>query len=309
MPSNVRDILNANHNDIAFIVGNGINRYRLRDNVTSWNDLLLKLWKKHVDPRQSSIPSGISLTEFYDLLEIHNYEDSRKSGLQKEFCDLMSEWIYKEHHIKFIEYARRMNAPVLTTNFEDILQKAGGLSLYRTNNDGFTDYYPWETYYGMSQLNYPTDGFGVWHINGMQKYHRSIRLGLSHYMGSVERARVLIHKGNEDRLFTGKDVHNWKGVKSWLHIIFNKSLFIFGLELAENEIFLRWLLIERAKYFRKFRERQKSGWYIAKSGNISLGKKLYLEKVGFSCVELNDFSDIYGNIWRLGSVDNARALM
>jgi|GEM_PF-1826058 hypothetical protein len=30
-----------------------------------------------------------------------------------------------------------------------------------------------------------TDGFGLWFINGFIKYPHSIKLGLSHYMGSV----------------------------------------------------------------------------------------------------------------------------
>jgi len=298
MINNVRQVLDTHRHEIAFIVGNGINRYRSRNNGNSWDELLLTLWKNRVDASQDTIPNGISLTEFYDILEIHNSDDSRRGDLQKEFCDLMSGWSHERHHELFIDFAKRINTPVLTTNFEDILQKAGELSQFRTNTDGFTDYYPWETYFGKAQLNYPTDGFGVWHINGMQKYHRSIRLGLSHYMGSVERARALIHKGNENRLFTGKDVHNWKGVKSWLHIIFNKSLFIFGLGLGENEVFMRWLLIERAKYYQKFPERRRSGWYLTSAGDNNAGKKLYLEKIGFQYVELQDYSDIYETIWR-----------
>ena len=39
-------------------------------------------------------------------------------------------------------------------------------------------------------------------------------------------------------------------------------MFIFGLSLAENEVFLRWLLIQRAKYYRKFPERGHSAWYL-----------------------------------------------
>jgi hypothetical protein len=132
----------------------------------------------------------------------------------------------------------------------------------------------------------------------MQKYHRSIRLGLSHYMGSVERARALIHKANENRLITGKNINDWKGVKSWLHIFFNKSIFVFGLGLAENEVFMRWLLIERAKYYRKFPDRRRTGWYITKSGDTNPGKKLFLEKVGFEYIEIQNYSDIYETIWR-----------
>lgn len=86
-------------------------------------------------------------------------------------------------------------------------------------------------------------------------------------MKSVERARNLIHKGNEERLFLGKNVSIGKDIKTWLHIVFNKPLFVFGLGLEENETFLRWILIQRIKYFKRFPDRKFKGWYINKRSN------------------------------------------
>jgi hypothetical protein len=118
-------------------------------------------------------------------------------------------------------------------------------------------------------------------------------------MGSVEKARNLLHKGNEERLFSGKNINNWKGSKTWLHIVFNKSLFIFGLELEENETFLRWLLIQRIKYFNRFQGKMHQGWYICKrdKNESKLGKKFFLERVGFKIIEVDDYKDIYENLW------------
>lgn len=185
----------------------------------------------------------------------------------------------------------------LTTNFEETLAKTGNYNLHRIKDNGFTDFYPWTSYHGDKQLEFPTDGFGIWYINGMINYHRSIRLGLSHYMGSVARTRGLLHKGNEESLFFGKNINHWQGSKSWLHIVFNKSLFIFGIGLEENEIFLRWLLIERTKYFRKFPDRKQKGWYLTTkcTNDIDLGKKFFLEKVGIEALEVDCFDDIYEN--------------
>jgi len=292
-----KQIIEQHIENIAFVVGNGINRYGLQEGNSSWDQLLLELWGKVVGEYKNNVPMGISLTEFYDILELNNTNNRSTINLQKEFCNLMKDWNFQQHHVNFIQFAIRSQMPVLTTNFENIFQKAGNLELYRTSRKGFTDFYPWESYYGLSQLEYPTDGVGVWHINGMQKYFRSIRLGLTHYMGSVERARSMIHKGNEEKLFTGKNVHSWKGAKTWLHIVFNRSLFIFGLGLDENEVFLRWLLIERAKYFMKFPKRKMQGWYIAKNGSTSRGKKLFLEQVGIEVIELHDYADIYEHLW------------
>lgn len=230
----IKRIIEKNRDDIAFVVGNGINRYPNNPNSLSWNDLLIQLWSKVSLQTLTSIPNGISFTEFYDILELQN---TRGINLQEEVADLMKNWEPINHHKIFTQKIKELNAPILTTNFEETFAKTFEYSLFRTEQDGFTDFYPWTTYHGENQLKLPTDGFGIWYINGMIKYHRSIRLGLSHYMGSVERARSLLRKGNEEGLFSGKNANNWKGRKTWLHIILNKSLFVFGLGLEENETF------------------------------------------------------------------------
>ena len=63
---------------------------------------------------------------------------------------------------------------------------------------------------------------------------------------------------------------------------------------------MRWLLIERAKYFHHFYDKTQKGWYIIKKGenNISDGKKFFLESVGFEIIELDDYESIYEKIWK-----------
>lgn len=293
------EILSKNIDDICFIVGNGINRFSQKN--SSWERLLYDLWKNvMVNSIEILNKKGISFTEIYDIIELNNKNNKTPLKLQKEFCILMDKWEPNQQHRDFIHFAKTKNTPVLTTNFDELLKKADNLSFYRISKKGFTDYYPWDCYYGKDELKSPIEGFGVWHINGMQKYFRSIRLGLTHYMGSVERARNMIHKGKEDRLFTGKNNCNWKGSKTWLHIIFNKSIFIFGLGLNRDEIFLRWLLLERAIYFKKFPERKKLGWYLHRKedGDIDKGKKIFLQEIGIKVIELPE-KDIYINLWKL----------
>lgn len=294
--SEIKQIISKNQDDLAFVIGNGINRYPNNPNALSWDDLLIQLWDKVSFQTLTRRPNGISLTEFYDILELEN---TNAINLQKEVTKLMSNWTPLSHHSLIIDKIRSLNTPVLTTNFEETFARTFKYEQLRTEDEGFTDFYPWTTYHGEKQLDSPTEGFGIWYVNGMINYHRSIRLGLSHYMGSVERARNMIHKGNENSLFTGKDTNHWNGFKTWLHIIFNKSLFVFGLGLEENETFLRWLLIERIKYFKKFPDRKQKGWYIQKRTNngTEAGKKFFLERVGFEVIEVDDYSDIYENIW------------
>lgn len=291
----IKQIISRNKNDIAFVIGNGINRFPNNPKALSWDDLLMNLWNRVAEKPIKKKPIGVSITEFYDILELEN---KGKLNLQKEVVALMADWNPLSHHKQIVEYIHTLNAPLLTTNFEETLAKTSGYNLFRLEDTSFTDFYPWASYYGSEQLNSPTDGFGIWHINGMLRYHRSIRLGLSQYMGSVERTRNLLYKGNKS-LFFGANPAEWNGKKTWMDIIFNKSLFIFGIGLEENEVFLRWLLIQRVKYYRKYPDRIKTAWYITtKSNNESdEGRNFFLQKVGIEVLTVDRFEDIYHSIW------------
>lgn len=289
----MKSLLRRHRADIALVIGNGINRYGAATRTNSWNDLLVELAKTYLPERLRQVPKGVSLTEFYDILELKTPNRKIAPSLQQQFCSLMASWQYYEHHSHIVEWAQQASAPILTTNFEDTFARAGHCTLHRTKKGGFTDFYPWETYYGTARLSNPIDGFGIWHVNGMQYYQRSIRLGLSHYIGSVERARSWLHKGNERRLFSGKNTDNWKGSSSWLHVMFNKPLLIFGLGLDETEVFFRWLLIERARYFRKFPDRAKSAWFVYAGDQNNDGKQFFLGGVGITCVHVSSYDEIY----------------
>lgn len=164
--------------------------------------------------------------------------------------------------------------------------------LLHITSKSFTDFYPWKTYYGFEQHEFPTDGFGIWHIHGSIKYIRSIRLGLTDYMGSVERSRKLIHNG-DDRLFKGKRQPRWQGHQTWLHIWFNMPLIIIGLGYKPDEVFLRWLLIERKRYFNIYNDPM-NVWYISK-GTPEASIANLLQNLGVEIVEVSEYADIYGN--------------
>ena len=194
-----------------------------------------------------------------------------------------------------ISYIKGLNVPILTTNFDTYISDSVGAKRFIYDLGGhnykFTDFYPWNVYYSIDKLNGNIlDNFGIWHINGMTDYPRSIRLGLSDYMGCVERARGMIQGHNLNEYFTGKQQSYWKGYNTWLHIIFNRNLFIFGLALDQNEVFLRWLLIQRSKYSRLYNQ-DLHGWYVGK--DIAEGKKYFLEFLGFKVIELSEFDELY----------------
>lgn len=147
-------------------------------------------------------------------------------------------------------------------------------------------------------LQNPCSGFGIWHINGMQRYRRSIRPGLTHYRGSVDKARAWIHKGGAGRLCSSAGPQLRGEATTWLHILFHKPLPIFGLALEESEVFLRWLSIEHARYFRKVPDRRKRAWYVHNLKERGSGKLYFLNAIGIEPIEVPDFDAIYGaKIW------------
>jgi hypothetical protein len=233
----MKKLLQKNQSDIALVIGNGINRYGSASSTNSWHDLLVQLAVAHLSAKHDSVPVGIALTEYYDVLDLTKTDPGK--SLQKQFCELMTNWQYDEHHERIVKWAQKADVPILTTNFDQVLSDAGKCTLRRTKKGNFTDYYPWESYYGSKEISDPSREFGIWHVNGMQHYHRSIRLGLTHYMGSVTRAHKWLRKKNKRNLFSGKDVRERDDAVSWLQIVFNKPLMIFGLGLEENEVFCK----------------------------------------------------------------------
>lgn len=288
----IADIINKHQADIAFIVGNGVNRYENKQALVSWDTLIKHLWKKFSSNQTENIPEKIQLTELYDILEIIKVNNL---NIQNEVVQILNKWDPFDQHVNIVNKAMKINAPILTTNFDESLAKSFNSKIFQVGAESLSPKYPWTTYHGNMQLNLPTDGFGIWYINGMLKYQSSIRLGLTHYMGCVQKARRMIYRKNSG-LFSEKEISNWQGNSTWLNVIFHKSLFIFGVELEESEVFLRWLLIERKRYFNKFQNREQKGWYVC-CEIMDAKKRFFLENVGISVIDVKNYSDIY-NIFK-----------
>jgi hypothetical protein len=218
----------------------------------------------------------------------------------------MKGWKYNEKHIYVTKWALQKNIPILTTNFETtfhqaLTQIAFDVIEHKYESESgfkFTETFPWNLCYKIdNEFKLLNKSFAIWHINGVNSYSKSIRLGLSHYMQSVYKARKLIHGDDNADLFNQKNVDNWVGSNTWLNIIFNNDLIIFGLGLDQSEVFLRWLLMQRAAYYIKFPYRKKEGFYIQKKSNETneknIGKEVFLNAIGFKIIEENDYSDIY----------------
>ena len=138
---NLKKLLNTQSQQLALVIGNGINRYNSTAGLNSWDAMLLELWERHTQEDAQIIPLGISLTEFYDALDLSS--QLKEKNLQKEFCDFLTGWEAKEHHQRIVNWAANNNSPILTTNFDETLSNCLALDLHHADGQRFTDFYPW----------------------------------------------------------------------------------------------------------------------------------------------------------------------
>lgn len=272
------------HQRVAFLIGNGPNL--AASIMPSWKDLLASASDRPI----AFDVDGLTNTEVYDLVELHSENGNAVKERVKAKLELLPTYNLDIHR-RLMEFARAHNSPVLTTNFDESFEKSIAAQVFHIDSKGFTRFYPWKTYYGHEQLISPIDGFGIWKIHGDVHYKDSIRLGLTDYMGSAERARRLIHNG-PDRLFQGKRQQFWKGHQTWLHIWFNLPIVIFGLGYGVDEVFLRWLLIERRRYLNIYHDPMEV-YYLSKHTPAPAINNL-MQNLGVEVRLFTDYSELYG---------------
>jgi hypothetical protein len=279
----IREIRN-NYKQATFLIGNGANLYA--GIMPSWKELL----KAAADRQLEFDVNGLTNTEVYDLVVLNSNNGSK---VKQRVCEkLQLEESYNlSVHKRIIEFARETDTPVLTTNFDEAFEKSVQAKLYHIDSGGFTRFYPWKSYYGFQQHKLPTDGFGIWKIHGDVKYADSIRLGLTDYMGSAQRARKLLLNG-PGRLFNENTLDYWQGYQTWLHIWFNLPTIIFGFGFGSDEVFLRWLLIERKRYM-NFIDKPMDVWYISPGEPLPTVHNL-LHNLGVEFKIVSGYSEIYG---------------
>ena len=183
----------------ALLIGNGINRFK-GSHSSSWADLLAELAKPYgLDPPEEGI-DDMSFTEFFDILDLAG-SDKDARVLQRLVCDQLRKWAPSDHHGTIINWAKRHDVPVVTVNFDETLSRSVNASFHRgSGRKGFSHWYPWKSYFSDREINEPRKNFAIWHAHGIMRYPRSIRLGLTHYMGSVQRARALVYRGEHRKV-------------------------------------------------------------------------------------------------------------
>lgn len=250
-----------------------------------------------------------SMKKLDEILSSNYLSVLLSNELKESVCNEIRDWKLNDDLSVMLRSVYEMNAPILTTNFDLSISKKMNewfpcLMQYQTMKSSMrSEVFRWSDYYGRKGLEDPCSGFGIWHIHGYSSFPQSLCLGLSDYIRCTKEAWQKIHKNDffETDAFVGKNTVKWVGYRTWLHIIFNKSLFIIGLKLSENETFLRWLLMQRAKYYTLFNSRSHKGWYVytqkeEKDADF-FGKKVFLEKVGITMLKVDDYDQIYKDLW------------
>lgn len=267
----------------AFLIGNGPN---LAARIfPSWKDLLT-----NAADRPLSLPiDGLTNTEVYDLVELNSSDFTQVKKRVVAQLSLLPSYNLDVHR-KLMTFAKDTASPVLTTNFDAAFESAIGAKPFHLDSKSFTRFYPWKSYYGFEAITNPTDGFGIWKVHGDVRYKDSIRLGLSDYMGSVQKARQIIHQGSGS-LFRGKDIADWGGRETWLYIWFNMPIIIFGFGFGIDEVFLRWLLIERKRYFNQ-KGKPMDLYYVCKDMPSPSALNL-LVHLGVQVVTVGSYAEMY----------------
>lgn len=289
---------------LAFVLGNGINRYAFEKAIT-WDELLQDLWEG--EPALQDFPQnykGLSLTEIFDIMCLKKRNGNWDENIKQSRIDICKKFKEAPFNNQLNKQLATLCVPILTTNYDGCLD-----ANLKKHVAKISSTYPFDLYFSdkeITQDNYGQE-FSVWHIHGRYNLQNSIRLGTADYMGLLTYTRNYLQKGAN--LFNVKKVDDPWGVKkygeepkeekyhfSWLEIFYNCSLCINGLGLAQDETYLRWLLISRKKYLDRIGSNE-TGWYICASKDLDEGKKFFLKNVGINIIVIDDLALRYKDLF------------
>jgi hypothetical protein len=330
-------VLSKNRLEVALLVGNGINRAARDSEGISWKELLQTLIKEASrfaeKPKQAEgrllrlleedklKRTPASNPEVFDLIEATcNLDPGATQGriekikLQSRISELLRMMRPGKPHRLVVSWAETHSVPVLTTNYDHCLQDAlGNLSCTQRRLKPVrrvSDYYPWDRYYAPQSLSDPLDSFAIWHIHGDRVMRQSIRAGLDQYMGMVERLRSLKHKVAREILSAPNEDHTKDPAyleAPWLRVFMGRKLWIQGLALHADEVSLRWLLIQRFRYWKRYKpeHRHCSGWYVHGPtnvcGSLDDDRRAFFESVGLEIIEIKRPENIYEALFNRAS--------
>ena len=286
----------------TFLWGNGINYYinhscldqlPAESRIPAWKDLIKEVAARtgiKIDPDDDE---SLSYPERFTLISGHGAND-----IHKETATYLAERGSKINEIARVVAARmaEWHCPIITTNYDLVLENTLGLKSYR-NGDGKSDKYPFNYYATFEEEAAkgidPQRSFAIWHCNGVISKPVSMKLDLSDYCLYTARLKEFLPLSSE----------KYKTVKqfedSWLSPFYHNTLVIIGLGLPASEVYLRWILLERANTKRKDDSRVGEGYYVyaEEDSSITEGFKEYLKYVDIKPIGYSTWREMYSDIF------------
>ncbi|MDE0524477.1 MAG: hypothetical protein OXH79_21235 [Boseongicola sp.] len=106
----------------------------------------------------------------------------------------------------------------------------------------------------------------------------SIRIGLTQYIGSVERARRLVYTTEDSLSSLAKGgIERWRGQRTWLDVLFFCPLLIFDFSCKRDENFMRWLCVECARLHKMRQEFEARTCFLDTSANEGPNSRAFFE--------------------------------
>jgi len=309
-------VLTQEHADLTLLIGNGINLAQGGSGGISWQALIQQLIKAAFPPKTKAyqrlahlLPGSdgqkpASYPEIFDIIAAAMGNSAAPGfNLQKHIAELLKNMKPGPPHQALLGWAQHHQVPVLTTNYDHCLQDALAANPMKRHRFGagraLSDFYPWDRYYAPEPLDDPLSTFALWHLHGDRELKRSLRVGLDQYMGMVQRLRALTQQ-------IAKQIYNEASQQPlsfdkapWLPIFMSRKLWIQGLGLGVDEVSIRWLLIQRYRFWRALHDRNEnaSGWYVhgptEKIGNLDDQRRIFFENVGLQVLEISKAEEAY----------------
>ncbi len=187
-------ILRRRPDEIALLLGKGINRASKKSGGIGWNELMETLIKEAAvfarNPRLARRQllrllkenerqhSPASFPEVFDLIEatcgllsgVSPGED-RRFPIQLKISELLQKMKPGTPHRSVVEWASRKGVPILTTNYDHCLQDAVGsigCERHRFGQESLDLHSIMGPYYAPTVISDPLNSFAIWHIHGDQ---------------------------------------------------------------------------------------------------------------------------------------------
>ena len=304
----------------AFVLGNGINYY-LRNSVVSWKELLDNFIRVNKDSLEelsfASQSKDVTNTEIVNLIEVFADKElgagNPAAAMRKKLMAFLKERLsFKAPGECALLDAAWGKHHILTTNFDESIEKYISRSIKRRlkgceakarnkeenvhSNNGD---YPWNRFWGLKDCpkeRSPLDHHNtIWHIHGKldNKTSCSVLFSLTRYVNAIKRVE----------LWKMASPEKWPGRNTWVNIFYNEPLIIAGLGLENQEVFLRTLLIERNRHWKKqkkdgkIKKEPKSFYLVRKTDDDKKATdgRAFLRALGFEVVEFESTEDLYNN--------------